>query len=116
VDFVRPDPAAGESLAVLVAAPEVVLSGTQVSFGYKENDARLAFQRLARSLEQGGTSLRKVVFAHYYPLSPGIASQVHKIRAEFLPADKPPASTMVTVEGLPAIDAGFAVDVVAVKQ
>jgi enamine deaminase RidA (YjgF/YER057c/UK114 family) len=116
VEFVRPDPAAGESLAVRIGAAQLVLTGTQVAFGYQENDARLAFGRLARSLEQAGTRIGRTVFAHYYPLSPGIETQVRKLRREIFASGDPPASTIMPLEGLPSIEAGFAVDVVAVKQ
>ena len=114
VEFVRPDLEAGESLAVRVGAAQLVLTGTQVAFGYQENDTRLAFGRLARSLEQAGTGIGRTVFAHYYPLSPGIAAQVRKLRREVFA--NPPASTIMPLEGLPSMEAGFAVDVVAVKQ
>ena len=36
-------------------------------------------------------SPQDVVVAHFYPLSPGIASQVRKLRAEFFDAAHPPA-------------------------
>jgi hypothetical protein len=48
-------PAPGEpgvSQAALVAAPRVVLTGTQVSYGYQEADSRLALGRLIKALEQ----------------------------------------------------------------
>ena len=99
----------------LVGAPQVVLTGTQVSFGYEEKDARLAFERSKRVLEQGGASMADVAFAHYYPLSSGIASQVRKIRAEFFRSGHPPAGSMLLFESLPSMDAGFAIDLVAVK-
>jgi enamine deaminase RidA (YjgF/YER057c/UK114 family) len=107
---------AGQSQIALVNAPEVVLSGTQVSFGYQLSDARLAFERLGKMLEQEGATLQDVVFAHYYPLSSGIADQVRAVRGEFFGANPPPAGTMLLFEGLPSMDAGFAVDVVAAKK
>ena len=55
----------GESQMALVSAPHVVLTGSQVSFGFQEEDARLAFERLRKSLEQGGVSAGDVAFAHY---------------------------------------------------
>ena len=106
----------GESQIALVGPTRVVLSGTQVSFGYQEQDARLAFQRMEKALEQDGTSLRQVAFAQYYPLSLGIADQVRKVRAEFFDAQHAPAGAFLLFEGLPSLDAGFAVEVVAVKQ
>jgi enamine deaminase RidA (YjgF/YER057c/UK114 family) len=93
----------------------VVLTGTQVSFGYEEKDARLAFQRALKALEQAGVSTRNVAFVHYYPLAPGIASQLRRVRGEFFDGARPPASSLLLFEGLPSMDAGFALDVVAVK-
>ena len=106
----------GQSQIALVAAAHVVLTGTQVSFGYEEKDARLALERLQKALEQSGVSTRDVAYAHYYPLSPGIAGQVRKIRPEFFDAAHPPAGAMLVFEGLPSKDSGFAVDVVAAKD
>jgi enamine deaminase RidA (YjgF/YER057c/UK114 family) len=57
-----------------------------------------------------------VAYARYYPLSPGIASQVRKLRLEFFDAARPPAGALLLWEGLPSMDAGFAVDVVAAKN
>ena len=61
-------------------------------------------------------SIPDVAYAHYYPLSHGIAAQVRKVRAEFFDAARPPAGSLLTFEGLPSMDAGFAVDVVAAKD
>jgi enamine deaminase RidA (YjgF/YER057c/UK114 family) len=105
----------GQSQMALVGAPHVVLTGTQVSFGYEEKDARLAFERSKRVLEQTGASMADVAFAHYYPLSAGISTQVRKVRAEFFDNAHPPAGSMLLFESLPSMDAGFAVDLVAVK-
>jgi enamine deaminase RidA (YjgF/YER057c/UK114 family) len=102
----------GESEIALVNAPQVVLTGGQDSFGYQEADARLAFERLKKSLEQAGAQPKNVAYAHYYPLSASLGSEVRKVRTEFFDH---PAATMLTFEGLPSMDAGFAVDVIAVK-
>lgn len=108
--------AAGYSHVALVGARQVVLSGTQVAYGFQEADAHLAFERLQKALEQSGASLKGAVFASYYLLSPGLAPLIRKTRAEFFTTDQPPAITMLPFEGLPALDAGFAVDVIAVKE
>jgi enamine deaminase RidA (YjgF/YER057c/UK114 family) len=104
------------SQVALVSAPRLVLSGTQVSYGYQDSDARLAFQRLARALEQGGSSAKDIAMAHFYPLSSSIAEQIRRIRFEFFDKSRPPAATMQPFEGLAAMDAGFAIDVVAVAR
>ncbi|MCX6631287.1 MAG: RidA family protein [Candidatus Solibacter sp.] len=106
-------PEAGEPLAALVGAPRVVLTGTQVSYGYQEANSRLAFGRLQKVLEATGVSGRDVAFAHYYPLADLLAAQVRILRTEFFAAS---AGSLVLFEGLPGMDAGFAVDVVAVKD
>ena len=107
----QPSAAASQGFAP-VTAPQLVLSGSQYSFGYQDSDAHLAFERLAKSLEQAGTTPSKVVFAHFYPLSPSLAAQARKTGGAFFPAA---AATTVIFEGLPSMDAGFGVDVVAVK-
>jgi enamine deaminase RidA (YjgF/YER057c/UK114 family) len=113
VEGLPPEP--GQSPVALVGAAHVVLTGTQISFGYQEQDSRLAFDRLKKELELSGVPPRDVAFAHYYPLSGGIAGQVRKIRGEMFDPAHPPAGTLLQFEGLPSMDAGFAVDVVAVK-
>jgi enamine deaminase RidA (YjgF/YER057c/UK114 family) len=105
----------GQPQVALVAAPRVVLTGTQVSFGFEEKDARLALQRVQKSLEQAGTSMQQVAFAHFYPLATGIATQIVKIRGDFFDAAHPPVVSALLFEGLPSMNAGFALDVVAVK-
>lgn len=104
------------SHVALVAAPKVALTGTQAAFGFEDKDARLAFQRLQRDLEQVKASIKDVAMSSIYPLSASIADQVRRIRFEFYDKAHPPASTMLPFEGLPAMDAGFAVDVVAVMR
>ena len=107
---------AGASQIALVGASSVILTGTQVSFGYEEQNSRLAFDRLRKALEQAGAGTRDTAFARYYPLSGGIATQVRKIRGEFFDSAHPPAGGTLLFEGLPSMDAGFAVDAIAVKR
>jgi hypothetical protein len=45
-----------------------------------------------------------------------MAAQVRKVRGAFFDGARPPAASLLVFEGLPSMDAGFAVDVVAVKQ
>ena len=111
-----PSRAGGEAQVAVVAAPRVVLSGTQVSFGYEEQDARLAFERLGKALEPAGVNLRDVSFAHLYPLSQKIEDQIRAVWPAFFDASHPPAASLVQIEGLSSLDAGFAVDVVAAKN
>jgi enamine deaminase RidA (YjgF/YER057c/UK114 family) len=104
------------SQIALIGAPQVILTGSQEAFGFQDADARLAFERLQKSLSQEGGSLRDVAFASLYPLSSSISEQVRKIRGEFYDRARPPAGTMLPFQGLPSMDSGFAMDVVAVKE
>lgn len=99
-----------------ISAPKVILSGAQMQFGYQDNDARLAFQRLTRVLDAAGTSVKQVVFASTYPLSPSLSEQVRRLRFDYFDRSRPPASTLLPFEGLPAMEAGFAIDVVAIPR
>ena len=103
------------SQIVLIGAPQVIMTSSQEAFGFQDQDARLAFERLQKSLSQEGGSMQGVAFTSLYPLSSRISEQVRKIRGEFYDRARPPAGTMLPFQGLPSMDAGFAVDVVAVK-
>jgi len=103
------------SRVALVAAQQIAFTGTQLSFGFEANDARLAFQRLGKALEQAGVSWRDVAFVHYYPLATGLAAQIGKTRGDFIDSSHPPACTLLLFEGLLSMNAGFAIDAVAVK-
>jgi enamine deaminase RidA (YjgF/YER057c/UK114 family) len=119
VHMLNPDglgPAAQLSQIALVGAPQVILTGSQEAFGFQDADARLAFERLQKSVSLEGGSLRAAAFTSMYPLSSRISEQVRKIRGEFYDHARPPAGTMLPFQGLPSMDAGFAVDVVAVKE
>ena len=113
-EVMRALPATSASIA-LVNSPEVVLTGAQVSFGYQLPDTRLAFDRLKKELTQAATTPGKVFFASYYSLSLDIANQVRQVRSQVFDAGQPPAGTLLLFEGLPSMDAGFAVDAMAVK-
>jgi enamine deaminase RidA (YjgF/YER057c/UK114 family) len=102
------------SQIAMVGAPKLLLSGSRLAFRFQPDDARLAFQRLGRDLEQAGGSLRQVAMSSIYPLSDAVGDLVRKVRFEFYDKDNPPASTMLPFEGLPGLDASFAVEVVAV--
>lgn len=105
-------PSSPETFAV--TAPKLALSGTQLAFGFDDNAARLAFQRLDKGLEPLGASTKHAAMANFYPLSNSIAERVRKIRLEFFDPAHLPATTILPFEGLPSMDASFAVDVAAV--
>ncbi len=113
-DTLRKSPAYSQIAAI--SSPKVVFTGTQMEFGFRDEDAKLAFQRMDRLLAGAGSSLKHVAFSSVYPLSPSLAEQVRRIRFDFFDPARPPASTLLVFEGLPAMEAGFALEVVAVPR
>ncbi|MCU1275900.1 MAG: Endoribonuclease, partial [Bryobacterales bacterium] len=107
---------ANYSQVALVGAPRIAITGTQVAFGSQDADARLAFGRLQKELVAVGASTKEIVWSSIYPLSNPIADKVRKIRFEYYDQARPPASTMLAFEGLPSMDATFAVDVIAIAR
>lgn len=108
-----PTPEAYSQVA-LIDASKIVISGSQLAFGSQEDDVRLAFQRLDRTLEALGAGLRDTAVCRLYPLHSRTAELIRKVRFEFFDQPNPPASTLVYFEGLPSLDASFAIDVIAV--
>jgi enamine deaminase RidA (YjgF/YER057c/UK114 family) len=99
-----------------VSAPVIALTGTLVSYGYEDRNARLAFERMNKILEPVKASWKGVVEVRFYPLAASIVKQIRRIQNDFLDNGKPPAISMVPIEGLPSIDASFAMDAIAVVQ
>lgn len=104
------------SQVALVAAPQLAFAGSQLAFRYAEDDARLAFQRLEKTLNSGNSSLKQAVFVNTYPLSSLLMEMVRKVRFDFFDPARPPASTMLPFEGLPSMDGAFALEVVALPN
>lgn len=102
------------SQVAVVSAPRIVFSAAQMAFRYADEDARLAFQRLDKLLQGGGSSLKSVFMMNTYSLSPQITQTIRKVRFEYLDRARPPASTLLEFEGLPSMDAAFAIEAVAV--
>jgi enamine deaminase RidA (YjgF/YER057c/UK114 family) len=102
----------GASRVTMVRAPRVVLSGGQIAFGSREEDARLAFRRLGKVLEENGSSLRQAAWLSIYALSGAMGDQALRVGGEFWNRDQPPGAVLLICEDLPALDASFAVDVV----
>jgi len=109
-----PEEARTYSQVALVGASRIALTGAQLGFRYQDEDIRLAFQRLGKVLGEAGTSLDRVAVSNIYPLTGAFAQRIRKIRTEFYSKAHPPAATMLPFEDLPALDASFAVDAVAV--
>ncbi|HXN45160.1 MAG TPA: RidA family protein [Bryobacteraceae bacterium] len=108
-----------EAVARLVApqpsgAGRLVFTSAQLAFGDTPADARLAFERLGKTLAQAGASYNQVVHLCVYSLSRATAEVAVRAGREFFDPARPPALTVVPVEGLPSLDASFAVDAEAV--
>jgi enamine deaminase RidA (YjgF/YER057c/UK114 family) len=102
------------SRAVLVSTPQVVITGTQLAFRSQDADLKLAFDRLGRTLESMQTSYSKVVVAHIYPLADDVAAKVQAREFEYFSKNRVPVISSILMEGLPSVDASFAVEVIAV--
>jgi enamine deaminase RidA (YjgF/YER057c/UK114 family) len=119
VEFLNPDGLAKSpnfSQIALVGARRVALTGTQVAFGFQDADVRLAFGRLEKELAAVGASIKEIAWSSIYPVSNSMVEEVRKIRFEFYDPKRPPASTLLPFEGLPSVDASFAVDAIAVAN
>ena len=117
--FVNPEKPAespDSSQTVLVGAKRLAFSGAQLAFEYQDSDVRLAFERLGHSLEKSGSAFSGVAMARFYPLFGAVAAKIREHRFEFFDPARPPAMTMVEPEGLPSLDASFAMDVVAMAD
>jgi enamine deaminase RidA (YjgF/YER057c/UK114 family) len=104
------------SQVALVGAPRVVLAGAQLAFRYTEADARLAFERLEKTLNGANSTLKNTIFLNTYPLSTQLAALVRQVRPDFLDPARPPASTLLLFEGLPSMDGAFALEAVALPS
>ena len=103
----------GYSQVAVVGPERIAFTGTQLAFGREEKDVRLAFERLTRTLESAGASLKTVIMSNTYPLTNAVTDQIRKIRPELFNAPTPPASTLLLFEGLSSVDASFGTDVIA---
>ena len=106
----------GNVVGAAVSAPVVALTGTLVAYGYEDRNARLAFDRLNKVLAPVKASWKSVVEVRFYPLAASIVKQIGRVRDDFLDRGNLPAISMAPIEGLPSIDASFAMDAIAVVQ
>jgi enamine deaminase RidA (YjgF/YER057c/UK114 family) len=105
---------AGTAAAVLVGPGRLAFTGAQLAFGKSEEAARLAWQRLGKTLEQVQLSPASTVLVHIYPLSRTMGELAQKTGAAFFDPAHPPAVTVLPFEGLPSMDASFSADLIAV--
>jgi enamine deaminase RidA (YjgF/YER057c/UK114 family) len=116
VSFLNPadlDKSPNYSQLALVKSPKLVITGTQLAFGSQEGDIKLAFDRLQRVLSSSNARFDQVVMSHTYVTSSAIIPRVRTVRAGYYSSTAPPASTLLSFEGLPSLDAAFGVDVIA---
>ncbi len=104
------------SQIALVSADRLAFSGTQIAFRHQDEDVRLAFDRLNESLSSNGASFETVAYSRFYTLSGPIGDSIRRLRFDYFSKEPPPANTLVELEGLPSLDASFAMDVIAVPQ
>jgi len=116
VSFLNPpdlDKSPNYSQLALVKSPKLVITGTQLAFGSQEADIKLAFERLQRVLSSSNARFDQVVMSHTYVTSSAIIPRVRTVRANYYSNTTPPASTLLSFQGLPSLDAAFGVDVIA---
>jgi len=104
------------SKAALVGSDKVIFTGAQLAFHSEDKDVQLAFQRMGKILEAANSSMKLVAFSSLYPLTNSMAAKIRAIRFDHYDKARPPASTLLLFEGLPSMDASFAIELVAVPQ
>jgi enamine deaminase RidA (YjgF/YER057c/UK114 family) len=109
-------PSPNYSQVALVNSSKIVLSGTQMGFGAEEKDIRLAFERLGKALEGHGTGFKDAFWTSWYPLSRAVLEKIRAIRFDYYDKSRPSASTALLFEGLPSLDASFAIEVIAIER
>lgn len=110
------NPSTAYSKAALIGADRLILTGTQMAFNSEDKDVHLAFQRMSKALEGVHSSMKKVAFSSLYSLTNGISAKIRATRFSYYDPARPPASTLLLFEGLPSLDASFAIELVAVPE
>ncbi len=105
----------GEGTAA-VGPARLAVSGAQMAFRYQQADARLAYQRIEKTLNAMGGSLRRALVLSVYPLSEPMAELARAVGSEFTEAARPPVGETLRYEGLPSLDASFALEAVALAR
>lgn len=98
---------------VLVAKPKLVFTGAQMAFEDRQQDLRLAYDRLGRALESIKASYADSLVMSIYSLNRAMADKMAALAPEFLGRSARPAGLTQVVEGLPSLDATAAIELVA---
>ena len=101
------------SEAALINTPKIVFTGTQMAFGDQDNDLHLAFDRLKKALESVNARYQDVFWSSAYPLTRPVEGKAEKVGADFMAQEHSPAGTRLLFEGLPSLDATYALEVMA---
>jgi len=104
------------SHVALVTSPRLVITGTQLAFGSKESDLKLAFERLEKILASADARYPGLISSRIYLTSNSLTAKLRAVRAGYYSDKHPPASTMLPFEGLPSLDATVGLDVIAVPE
>ncbi len=110
------DPVSEQSSAVLVSAPQIVLSGLQMAFGQKEDDVRQSYERLDKALSAFHAGFESAVTLDNYLLFGAVVKTSAAVRAELSTKGRAPAATVLPFEGLPSLDATLGIDVAAIPR
>ncbi|MBM3784037.1 MAG: hypothetical protein FJW30_06730 [Acidobacteria bacterium] len=117
LSFLNPqemNPSPMYSKAAVVGGEKVILTGTQLAFNSADADVDLAFQRMAKIVEAAKSSMKHVAFSSIYSTSSAMTAKIRAKRFNYYDKARPPASTLLVFEGLPSMDASFAIELVAV--
>ena len=100
--------------APAVPAQPLVFTGAQLAFSYSEEDARLAYERLEKTLKSANSTLKNAIFLSFYPLSSQLAELARRTGTPYLAPGREPAGVRkIVFEGLPSMDGSFAIEEVA---
>jgi enamine deaminase RidA (YjgF/YER057c/UK114 family) len=106
---------ANYSQVALVGAKNIVFTAARVGIGSEPSSIRQVFERLGRDLEAESSGWPQVAMTRYYPLYTNTTNLIRQQRFDFLNKAAPPASTLLTFEGLPGLDSSWGLDLIAVR-
>jgi enamine deaminase RidA (YjgF/YER057c/UK114 family) len=107
-------PVSKNANVAFATAPNIVLTSAQLAFHAQDADVKLAFERLQKTLESMNVGYKNVIAANLYPIADDIAAKIRAVQFEFFDRARKPAISIIPMEGLPSLDASFAVEVIAV--
>lgn len=95
-------------------APTLVLTSGQLGFRASDADLALAFERLEATLKKAGSSLSNAVQLSILADNADLGHRAEAQGRKYLDSRHDPAILRVAVEDLPALDATFSLDAIAV--